>query len=118
MKLCGGSALVELGPAAPGRALLAGGDHEAGGGEHLAPEVGRVQLDAPDGLVDAAQVGDRERLLQQGGGQAGVLQLGAGPLDRVGEDPAVVEGEAGSPSRSATGQNRASAASDAGGRAW
>ena len=61
--------------------------------QHLAVEVAGVQRLAPDRLVDGAQLGDRELGADEGGGQRGVLQLGPGPFQPVGEDPAVVEGE-------------------------
>src|SRR5690242_7562403 len=93
MQVCGGAAGVELGPSAAGGALLPGGYDETGGGQHLAAEVGGVQFDAPDGFVDAAQVGDGEWFLEERGGQAGVLEFGAGPVDGVGENAVVVEGE-------------------------
>ena len=93
MQLGGGAAGVQLGPSAPGGAFVAGGHDEGGRGEDLAAEVGGVQLDPPDGFVDAAEVGDRERLFEECGGQAGVFEFGSGAVDGLGEDAVVVEGE-------------------------
>src|SRR3954452_7920861 len=65
---------VERGGAAEGGGRSAfGSDHEALGVADLAVEVGRVECDPPDGLVDPAQLGDGERLSQEGGGQGRVL---------------------------------------------
>ena len=56
-------------------------------------EVRPVELHSPDRLVDRVEVGHGERLTAEGGGKPGVLELRPGPLDTVGEDPVVVEGE-------------------------
>jgi hypothetical protein len=82
--------------AAVGRAGGGGGGalglaHEAAGAQDLAAEVRQVRSLAPDRLVDAAQVGERERLGDEARGQGGVLQLGADALQRVGQDARVVE---------------------------
>ncbi len=56
-------------------------------------EVAGVELLAPDLLVDRAQLRDGELRCEEGRRQWGVLQLGAGSLEPVGEDLRVVEGE-------------------------
>jgi hypothetical protein len=88
---------VQAGAGAAARAAglggLAGGFDEAGHRQDLAVEVAGVQALAPDRLVDLAEFGDGERLADEGGGEGGVLELGAGALEGVGEDECVVEGE-------------------------
>ncbi len=84
-------------PAGAARRSLHGLD-EAGRGEDLAPEVGPVQLDAPDRLVHLLELSQGEFGRAERGGQAGVLEFGADPGAGVGEDPVVVEGERAEPS--------------------
>jgi len=83
------------GPAARAAGLggVAGRFDETGDGQHLAMEVGGVQSFAPDGLVDLAELGDRERLADERGGERRVLELRPGAFQTVGEDAGVVEGE-------------------------
>ena len=90
-----GAAAVELGRAAAvaDRGLAGRLDEVLGAGD-LAVEVARVEFGAPDRLVDRAQLGDREVRRAERGRQRGVLQLGPGPLEAVGQDLGVVEGQA------------------------
>ncbi|GAA2901799.1 hypothetical protein GCM10020220_108960 [Nonomuraea rubra] len=92
----GGAAAVELG----GAAAVAGGgaacfQEEALRLRDLSVEVARVEVAAPDDLVHPAQVRHRELRRAERRSQRGVLQLGAGPLDSVEHDAAVVEGHDG-----------------------
>ena len=73
--------------AAPGR------DHPAVVREEAAAEVRAVELHAPDGLVDGAQLGEGERRADERGRDAPELELDADALDRVAHDRAVVERE-------------------------
>ncbi len=77
---------------------LAGGSlacwfDEAGRAGDLAVEVAGVELAVPDRLVDLAQLVDGERRLAESGTDGGVLQLRAGSLHCVAQNPVVVEGE-------------------------
>ena len=62
-------------------------------GEHAPPEVRGVELDAPDLLVDGAELGQREGRADERRRDAGQAQVGANPLERVSQDPRVVECE-------------------------
>ena len=90
----GGSASVELGgtSAASGRGGPGRFDEALGAGD-LAVEVPRVEFDVPDHLVDVAEVGDGELVGAEGGGERGVLELGAGAFDPIMENLGVVEGQ-------------------------
>src|SRR6186997_2121413 len=70
---------------APGR------NHPAVLGEDAAPEVRRVELDAPDRLVDCSQLGHREGRSHEGRRHARCLELHTHPLDRVSHDSLMVE---------------------------
>ncbi len=56
-------------------------------------EVAGMQRLAPHDLVDHSQLGNREWLSHERGGQRRVLELGPGPLEAVGQDPGVIERE-------------------------
>ena len=79
--------------AASGAELL-GGD-EPSGGFDLSAEVRGVQTALEHRLVDTAQFGEGEALAEEGGGDAGVLDLVAQPPQGVLDDQGVVEGELG-----------------------
>ncbi len=72
------------------RAVLVGCDDEPGGLENLAAEVRQVGRTSPDCLVDAAQIGQRERLGDELRREGGVLQLRSDPVEGMGENPRVV----------------------------
>lgn len=63
---------VQPGSRATSRAASFGGRagavDETGDGQHLAVEVAGVKLLTPDGLVDTAQLGDRELGIQERSG--------------------------------------------------
>ena len=69
------------------------GSTKPGRRQHLAPEVALVQRLAPHRFVDAPQLAERERLVEERGRERRVLELGAGALDAVGDDARVVERE-------------------------
>ena len=52
-----------------------------------------MQRLAPHRFVHAPQLAERERFVEERGRERRVLELGARPLDRVGDDLRVVEGE-------------------------
>lgn len=62
-------------------------------GDDAAAEVGGVELHAPDGLVDRPQLGEGERSADEGGGDAGDLELNAQALHGVVHNAQVVERE-------------------------
>src|SRR2546425_597366 len=78
---------------AAARGGCVGGHDEVRRGKHLAGEVARVELLAPDRLVDPAQLGDRELPWAESPSERRVLELGPGPLDAVAQDLAVIERE-------------------------
>src|SRR5690348_6858094 len=81
-------------PAAVSGRASSGRDEEPGRTGHFAMEVARVELDPPDDLVDAAQLGDGELPPAERGCKRRVLELRPRPLEAVLEYPVVVEGEA------------------------
>ena len=81
------------GPSALAGGGGAGGRHEAGGAGDFAGEVAGVKGNAPDGLVHPAQLRDGELGRAESGRQRRVFELGAGTLDTVAQDAAVVEGQ-------------------------
>src|SRR5687768_9843691 len=90
----GAAGAEELGGAAAGGAgagAAAGWHHPPFVGDDTAAEVSGVQLDAPDGFVDGAQLGQRKGGADEGGGDARDFELDADALDRVAHDAPVVE---------------------------
>src|SRR5699024_261405 len=87
------------GPVGGGGAALGGatagaeGDEEVGYRLDLAVEVARVEVEAPDGLVDPLEFGDGEGRGAKGRGQGGAFDLDAGAFQPVLEDLPVVEGQ-------------------------
>src|SRR6478672_7897557 len=61
-------------------------DHPAVLGKDALAEVGRVEANVPDRLVDAAQLRQRERRRQERRGRAGQLEVGTHAVDGVTED--------------------------------
>src|SRR5260370_37861828 len=92
MKDCGVAIPVQLGrPAALADRGAFHGYEEARGTGHLPVEVPRIELRAPDDLVDPPELADRERRRAECRRQRGVLQLRSGSLDSVDEYRVVVE---------------------------
>jgi len=56
-------------------------------------EVPGIKLAAPHGFVHLSKLLDREGVRAEGSAYRGVFELGAGPLDGIGQDRMVIEGE-------------------------
>ena len=87
---------VELGRLAAGRAgpgPAPGRDHPAVLREEAPPEVGAVEMHAPDGLVHRSELGERERRSEECRRDPSQLEVDADAVGRVADDPRVIESQ-------------------------
>ena len=72
---------------------MAGRDHPALLRDDAATEVRGIELHAPDRLVDRPQLRERERLPDERRRDTAQLQLDSNALDRIADDPEMIERE-------------------------